>query len=150
MSALKSLTFTTLPTQGANPILDRRAKIIPRLVEQKLLLADPNYARTVRAWVKKDGEKSVVEKRQRVLPWSLAPNRSYVFFVRAGWKSVEFEKGKPAIAVPSLDKLPSIIDTLIAAFATANLINTGGADQASVAERWRGDGQGGAVVALLP
>src|SRR6476646_6347057 len=31
MTALKSLTFTTLPTQGANPILDRRAKVISRL-----------------------------------------------------------------------------------------------------------------------
>jgi hypothetical protein len=47
--------------------------------------------------------------------WSLAPNGSYVFFVRRGWKPVEFEKGKPAIAVPSLDKLPSVIDTLITA-----------------------------------
>jgi hypothetical protein len=28
---------------------------------------------------------------------------------------VEFEKGKAAIAVPSLDKLPSVIDAVIAA-----------------------------------
>ena len=27
-AALKSLTFTTLPKQGANPIFDRRAKVI--------------------------------------------------------------------------------------------------------------------------
>ena len=46
MNALKSLTFTTLPTQGANPILDRRAKVIARLEEQKLILKDPNYTRT--------------------------------------------------------------------------------------------------------
>ena len=99
MNALKSLTFTTLPTQGANPTLDRRAKVIARLEEQKLILKDPNYTRTIRTWVKKDGGKSVVEKKQRVLPWwSLAPNGSYVFFVRSGWKPVEFEKGKAAIA----------------------------------------------------
>ena len=30
---------------------------------------------------------------------------------RSGWNPVEFEKGKAAIAVPSLDKLPSTIDT---------------------------------------
>ena len=36
------------------------------------------------------------------------------FFVRVGWKPIEFEKGKSGIAVPSLDKLPSIFDTLIA------------------------------------
>ena len=67
--ALKSLTFTTLPKPSANPTLDRRTKIIGRLEEQKVLLNDPTYTRAVRTWVKKDGEKSVVEKRQRVLPW---------------------------------------------------------------------------------
>jgi hypothetical protein len=41
MTALKSLTFTTVPKPGANPTLDRRAKVIERLEEQKLLLADP-------------------------------------------------------------------------------------------------------------
>jgi hypothetical protein len=52
MSALKSLTFTTIPKIGANPTLDRRTNIIARLEEQKLLLNDPNYIRTVRSWVK--------------------------------------------------------------------------------------------------
>lgn len=119
---LKSLTFTTLPKPSANPTLDRRTKIIARLEEQKLLLNDPNYTRAVRTWVKKDGGKSVVEKKQRVLPWwSLAPNGSYVFFVRSGWKPVEFEKGKAAIAVQSLDKLPSVIDTVIAAVRNGEL-----------------------------
>lgn len=121
-SALKSLTFTTLPKPSANPTLDRRAKTIARLEEQKLLFADPNYARTVRTWVKKDGEKTAVEKKQRVLPWwSLAPNGSYVFFIRSGWKPVEFEKGKAAIAAASLDKLPSVIDTVIAAVRNGEL-----------------------------
>src|SRR4029077_5994229 len=48
MSALKSLTFTTLPKIGANPTLDRRTNMIARLEEQKVLLKDPNYIRTVR------------------------------------------------------------------------------------------------------
>ena len=38
ITALKSLTFATLPTQGANPILERRAKVIARLRGAK---ADP-------------------------------------------------------------------------------------------------------------
>ena len=46
MSALRSLTFTTMPKIGANPILDRRVNIIARLEEQKLLLKDPRYTRT--------------------------------------------------------------------------------------------------------
>jgi len=69
MSALKSLTFTTIPKIGANPTLDRRARIIARLEEQKLLLNNPNYIRTVRTWVKKDGQLMPVDKPLRVFPW---------------------------------------------------------------------------------
>ena len=69
MSALRSLTFTTVPKIGANPALDRRTNIIARLEEQKLLLNDPNYTRTVRTWVKKDGQLMPVDKPQRILPW---------------------------------------------------------------------------------
>jgi hypothetical protein len=116
MSALKSLTFTTLPKIGANPILDRRANIIARLEEQKLLLNDPNYTRTVRTWVKKDGQLMPVDKQQRVLPWwRVTANGCYAFSVRLGSKPIEFEKGKNAIAVPSLDKMPLVINILISA-----------------------------------
>jgi hypothetical protein len=37
------------------------------------------------------------------------------------WKPVEFEKGKAAIAVPSLDKLPSVIETVITAVRNGEL-----------------------------
>ncbi len=122
MNALKSLTFTTLPTQGANPILDRRAKVIARLEEQKLILKDPNYIRKTNTWVKKDGERVMLEKQQRVpLWWRQHPNGSYALFVRSGLKPIEFEKGKTAIAVSSLDKLPSVIDTLITAVRNGEL-----------------------------
>lgn len=123
MSALKSLTFTTLPKPSVNPTLDRRSNIMTRLEEQKKLLADPTYMRVVRSWVKSEtGEKSVIEKRQRVLQWwTQTPSGSYAFCVRVGWKPIEFEKGKAAIAVPTIDKLPSIIDTLIAAVRNGEL-----------------------------
>jgi hypothetical protein len=123
MSALKSLTFTTLPKPTVNPTLDRRTKIIARLEEQKLLLRDPTYLRTVRSTEKNEaGVKIVVEKRQRVLPWwTSTPNGSLAFFIRAGWKPIEFEKGKAAIAVPSRDKLSFVIDTLIAAVRNGEL-----------------------------
>jgi hypothetical protein len=122
MAALKSLTFTTIPTPGGNPTLDRRAKVIARLEEQKLLLKDPNYTRTVRTWVKKDGERVMVEKQQRVpLWWRQHPNGTYALFVRSGLKPIEFEKGKTAIAVPSLDELSAVIDTLITAIRAGEL-----------------------------
>src|SRR5262252_3661304 len=69
MSAPKSLIFTTLPKIGADPTLDRRANLIARLEEQKLLPKDSNYTRTVRIWMKKDGQLTPVNKQQRVLPW---------------------------------------------------------------------------------
>ena len=91
MSALNSLTFTTLPKIGANPTLDRRTNMIARLEEQKILLNDPNYIRAVRRWVKKEGRLTLVDKQQRVLPWwRVDANGSYVFFVRLGSKTIEF------------------------------------------------------------
>src|SRR6516164_1582193 len=122
MSALKSLTFTTLPKIGANPTLDRRTNMIARLEEQKLLLNDPNYIRTSRTWVKKNGELTPIQRQHRVLPWwRVNANGSYVFFVRLGSKPIEFEKGKNAIAVSSLDKLPLVIDILITAVRNGEL-----------------------------
>lgn len=122
-AALKSLNFTTFQKPSANPTLDRRTRVIAHLEEQKLLLADAGYQRTVKTWKKNEtGEKSLVETKQRVLPWwSVQPNGSYAFCVRSGWKPIEFEKGKAAIAVPSLEKLPSIIDTLITAVRNGEL-----------------------------
>jgi hypothetical protein len=59
---------------------------------------------------------TLVDKQERVLPWwRVDANGSYVFFVPLGSKPIEFEKGKNAIAVPSLDKIPMIINILITA-----------------------------------
>ena len=92
-AALKSLSFTILQKPSSNPVLDRRARVIARLEEQKLLLADSAYRRTVRSWSKDGaGNKALVETKQRVLPWwATQPNGSYAFFIRSGWKAIEFE-----------------------------------------------------------
>jgi len=123
MASLKSLNIIPLPKSSGNPKLDRRARIIGRLEEQKQLLSDASYQRVVRSWSKTEaGERTLVESKQRVLPWWMTqPNGSYVFFVRSGWKPIEFEKGKAAISVPSLEKLPFVIDTLIAAIRNGEL-----------------------------
>jgi hypothetical protein len=86
------------------------------------ILKESNYTRTVQHWVKKDVERVIVEKQQRVpLWWRQHPNDSYALFVRSGLKPIEFEKCNPAISVPSLDKLPSVIDTLITAVRNGEL-----------------------------
>ena len=53
--------------------------------------------------------------------WRVNPDGSYVFFVRPGSKPIEFEKGKNAIAVSSLDKIPLVIDILITAVRNGEL-----------------------------
>ena len=122
MAHLKSLSFTALPPVQANPVLDRRNRTITRLEEQKQLLADPNYMRTVRVWAEKDGSRQQIEKQQRISPWwRNAPNGSTVFFIKIGQKTVEFEKGKAAIAVASPDKIGGLIDSLIAAVRAGEL-----------------------------
>jgi hypothetical protein len=96
--------------------------MIARLEEQKLLLNDPNYIRTTRTWVKMNGKLAPIDRQHRVLPWwRVNPDGSYVFFVRSGLKPIEFEKGKNAIAVSSLDKIPLVIDILITAVRNGEL-----------------------------
>ncbi len=116
MSLLKPLNFTALPKSQVNPTTDRRTRTIARLEEQKVLLKDASFVRKVRSFVKKEGVRTMIENDQRVLPWwKGAPDGSILFAIRIGSKTVEFEKGKAAVVVQAIDKLPAVIDTLIAA-----------------------------------
>jgi hypothetical protein len=100
----------------ANPALDRRAKVIERPEEQKLLHNDPTYKRTFRSPVKKDGERTTSKSSSAFcLCGGRFQNGTYAFFICAGFKPIEFDKGKTAIGVTSLDKLPTVIDTMITA-----------------------------------
>ena len=123
MTSLKTLHLIPLPNSSSNPTLDRRTRMVARLEEQKLLLKDPSYQRLVKSWAKNEaGEKTLLESKQRILPWwSVQPNGSYVFFIRSGWRAIEFEKGKAGISVPSQEKLPFVIDTLITAVRNGEL-----------------------------
>ena len=122
MASLKSLTLTTLPQIQVDPVMDRRNRTIAYLEEQKRLLHDPNYTRIIKVWTEKDGERQHGEKKQRVFPWwRTLPNGSAILTVRVAQKPIEFEKGKAAIAVPSADKLPGVIDTLISAIRNGEL-----------------------------
>ena len=64
MASLKSLTLTALPQIQVDPVMDRRNRTIAHLEEQKRLIQDPQYTRTVKVWVEKDGERQQVEKRR--------------------------------------------------------------------------------------
>ena len=122
MPVLKSLAFTALPKSGNDPVQARRAKFITKLEEQKLLLKDPNHVRTVQRWTKVDGERQATTKQQAVRPWWKAdPSGQVVMSIKFGAKPIEFEKGKAGIVVGSKEKLPALIDTLIAAVRAGEL-----------------------------
>jgi uncharacterized protein DUF6641 len=122
MPILKSLTFTNLPVRSHDPVANRRAKLVSRLEEQRQLVQNPSYVRVVQRWTGKGDERRPVEKKQSVRPWWRADSAgSLVLCVYYGTKPIEFEKGKAAIAVPSRDKLPALIDALIAAAKSGEL-----------------------------
>jgi hypothetical protein len=122
MPVLKSLSFTALPKSNSDPVQQRRAKFVAKLEEQKLLLKDPNHVRTVQRWTKVDGQRQATTKQQAVRPWWKAdPAGQVVMSVKFGARPIEFEKGKAGIVVPSKDKLPALIDTLIAAVKAGEL-----------------------------
>ena len=69
MPVLKSLTFPAVPARSNDPAAHRRAKLVARLEEQRLLLQNPAYVRVVQRWSGKGDERRQVEKQQRVKAW---------------------------------------------------------------------------------
>jgi hypothetical protein len=122
MPVLKSLSFTALPKSGNDSVQTRRAKFVTKLEEQKLLLKDPNHVRTVQRWTKVNGERQATTKQQAIRPWWKAdPSGQVVMSIKFGAKPIEFEKGKAGIVVGSKEKLPAVIDALIAAVRAGEL-----------------------------
>ena len=122
-SILKSFTFVTQPKASSDPLTIKRERLVARLEDQKKLLADPTFVRRVKRWERKEGgEKILVEKPLRTSKWWQADqNGGYVMTVKIGSRRIEFEKGKAAIAVGSLEKLPGVIDALIKAVRVGEL-----------------------------
>jgi len=120
---LKSFTFVTQPKLNNDPIFIKRERMVSRLEDQKKLFADPSFVRRVKRWERKEGgEKVLVEKPIRTSKWwQPDQNGGYVMTVKVGSKRIEFEKGKAAIAVGSLDKLSGVIDSLIRAVRAGEL-----------------------------
>ena len=122
-SILKSFTFVPQPKPSTDPLIIKRDRMVVRLEDQKKLLADPTFVRRVKRWERReDGEKVLIEKPLRTSKWwQPDQNGAYLLTVKVGSKRIEFEKGKAAIVVPSLDKLSGVIDTLIKAVRAGEL-----------------------------
>jgi hypothetical protein len=124
MNHLKSLSFTTVPKAiRANPVLMRRQKLISQLEDQKALAKDPTFSTTVTRWANSDdGTKQKVSVKKPLRPnWQADVTGAIVLTIRYGFKTIELEKGKAGIAVPSKEKLVGVIDTLIAAVRAGEL-----------------------------
>jgi hypothetical protein len=124
MTTLKSLTFAALPKlTAADPVIQRRNKLIVRLQQQIELVKDQNFTLTRQKWIADEtGVKQLRELRKRVRPWWRSDVTGNVLLtVRYGAKPIEFQKGKAAIAVGSKDKLLGVIATLISATAAGEL-----------------------------
>ena len=118
MSALKSLTFTTLSKIGVDPTFDRHANIIAHLKEQKLLPKDSNYTRTLRIWMKKDGQLTPVDRRQRVLPWWRRMDPMFSLFDQV---QDRLSSRRARTQSPFHHRIPFVIDILITAVRNGGL-----------------------------
>jgi len=118
MNSLKSLTFIPAPPKTPNnPTFFRRERLLQRLQEQLQLAKDPAFAPVVKRWKKgEDCVKCPVDHIRRVKPWWRVDESGFVVLtVRYGFKPIEFDKGKAAIAVGTVEKLEGVLTTLIAA-----------------------------------
>lgn len=124
MAQLKSLTFTQLPKlTNADPVVQRRSKLVLRLQQQIALAQDPNFTLKRSKWIADEhGVKQLREQNRRVRAWwRTDATGNVVLTVRYGAKPIEFEKGKAAIAVGNKDKLIPTIETVIAAVQAGEL-----------------------------
>jgi len=118
MSHLKTLTFTVSPQQIArNPKLIRRQKLVDRLEDQLRLAKDASYAPVIRRWKRsEDGPKVPVDLHRQIRPWWRTDGTgNLVLVLRSGLKTLELEKGKPAVVVGPPERLVGVIETLVAA-----------------------------------
>ncbi len=63
MSNLKSLVLASTSRPRNDPVLNRREKLRVRLEEQKRLLEDDTYLRTIQRWTRVDGEKTLIMRQ---------------------------------------------------------------------------------------
>jgi hypothetical protein len=115
MTVLNTLTFTeyTAPNT-ADPVVKRRNKLLEKIDEQILLATDETYTPTKRVnTIDSDGNARVLEKPKRVKRWwSVQTNGSVLLTVRYGARAIEFQKGKDAIQVESVDALPATLNAV--------------------------------------
>ena len=113
MTVLNTLTFTKYTAHNtAGPVAKRRNKLLQKIEEQILLATDDTYTPIKRVnTTDADGNTRVIEKPKRVKRWwSVQTDGSVLLTVRYGARAIEFQKGKDAIEVESVDALPAMLN----------------------------------------
>ena len=129
MTFLSKLTITQLkrPTRST-PQEQRRNKLITKLEEQLALAeaqkAGKRYVVMKSAWTRDDsGNKQKVQREKIVRPWFWPDANGLCMVVKYGSTALELAKGKRALTVPSIDAVPEVITTVIAAVKAGELDN---------------------------
>jgi|688.fasta_scaffold484519_1 hypothetical protein len=122
MSFLKTLTFSTANDLAPSPIEKKRHQLMAALKDQLTLLGQPDLTKSRRKWIEVEGKRTLTLKDIPVRPWwKQTLDGKVMFFVRSGLRQIEFEKGKSAILLSSVDDLPKLINALMDAAMIAEL-----------------------------
>ena len=124
MAVLNTLTFAKYSVpNNADPVTKRRNKLLEKIDEQILLATDDTYTPTKRVHTTDEhGNTRTINKPKRVKRWwSVQTDGKVLLTVRYGARAIEFQKGKDAIEVASVDKLADTLQTVRKAVAEGEL-----------------------------
>jgi hypothetical protein len=128
------LVIVPLPrTTVADPAIQRRAKFIKQLEQQRELAREQGFEPTKRKWVVTgDGTKQLVTVPKRVKRWWRMDAQGNCFLVlRYGNRIITLTAGRTAIAVGHKGKLVQVFDTVITATKAGELDDLLAAAQAT-------------------
>jgi hypothetical protein len=119
MSLLKNLKIVAAPAKlQLSPEQERRNKLGIKLTEQLQMaeaeIKGETFERMKRAWVTdENGDRKKVERPARLKKWWVKDNAGIIILrILYGSRAIELQKGKAAVEVGQLDKLPAILKTI--------------------------------------
>jgi hypothetical protein len=128
MSFLKNLKIIAAPSkQLVSPEQHRRNKCVVKIAEQieiaEAELAGKTYERMKKAWVTDaNGERKRVERPARIKKWWSKDAAGNAFLrIFYGSKPIELQKGKIAIEVGAIEKLPVVLKAVKEAIVAGEL-----------------------------
>ena len=123
MSKLKALNFIPAPKTINDPVVRRRAKLMERLQLQIDLFANPELKITQQTWQQTpDGTKQLLPRHKCIKRWWRTDHLGQTTLViRYGAKPIEFAPGKTAIAVGDKQRVPEVLNAVLAATAAGEL-----------------------------